>query len=1099
MTGKARAILSLLAMCIGFADADTGSSVVIDWYVDAANGSDSNDGSYTAPYRTITNLWPQLEAGDTVGLFGGNYGGFDYYTSYVGNSPPDIFTNWVTFKAIDSENPPVFDYVHMGLGIGNVPLVPAVTGPPTAQANAYLAFEGLEIQDGVYIERLANVRFKGCRITLQLAAGFVNIDPDFPDADYLAEIERYAVEYNRAEHFYLEQCEVTESAHGVGGSGVNINIVSNEIHHLRHDGVRVWGCWNSRIEGNRIHNTDPLLTDAEAHVLYPDVNAARHADNIHVAISGSGPINTNVVIRNNIIYDTAGQSIQFNEYGSLRNENFMIEGNIFGPSAASLLNYQGRGLIFRNNTVCVLPEPRILNEGTRTHAIIVGTNVIRQAGTQNNIVMNNYVMRIASIASGVELYNNILGSYATDQGAVIEFSDYNVLQIEPSTPPLGVDISRALGRFTAVNTNSPLLNPVAFDGVLLSNAVQVINLGTHSQGQIDFADVAGTSRDNRPDLGAREMPGLSPAEEPVPQVIDDLKTVFLDDFEDGHYNDIDPWLNGTNTQGMSWYRPAEFTNAWDKFLVTHADSMLDRNALFMPNSPYARSSWMISKQGTNWSDYTFEFDCANAYVVSNCGATVLTLDQDNAYWLDISRDSGRLIRMMDGVETVLAASSAIEMPHSGTKHYKIDVDVSSSGITFDVATNGVPVFSFTDTNSAALAMFTAGGVGFHYDLPEGNFRMHFDNVRVELRPEGYEAPPIASFSADPASGGIPLSVTFTDASTRTITNRYWDFGDGAVTNTTATTLTHTYTSTGTYSVALVVSGPGGTDTASTQIVALCASVADVITVTAHADDRQWGGSSATNATGANASQATARTGSETVPGTYSYVIPFQLPVLPDGRSITNVSLSAFLTAGYVNNGSGAYVDVFAGRTAATSVTVAADWDCGAMTRVGDNIARIFKNAETNNTLKTVALTAAFFQNIYNTDPNAAGKYIFLTVAPEVAPAGSSQYIEWATANNTAVTNIPVLRFFLASAVEPVGPHAPPPAPTASLGSSGSFGNGQDVLSWTTVQGSGYVYGVWYSTNLLNGFQPLETGLSDTVTRITNTITASPVFYKIEAQ
>lgn len=77
-----------------------------------------------------------------------------------------------------------------------------------------------------------------------------------------------------------------------------------------------------------------------------------------------------------------------------------------------------------------------------------------------------------------------------------------------------------------------------------------------------------------------------------------------------------------------------------------------------------------------------------------------------------------------------------------------------------------------------------------------------------------------------------------------------------------------------------------------------------------------------------------------------------------------------------------------------------------------------------------------------------------------------------------------------------GPIDPPPASVVSIDSAGA---GQDVINWTTAQGSGYVYSVWYSTNLLNGFQPLVTNLTDTVQSWTNTVDASPVFYQIKAQ
>ena len=69
--------------------------------------------------------------------------------------------------------------------------------------------------------------------------------------------------------------------------------------------------------------------------------------------------------------------------------------------------------------------------------------------------------------------------------------------------------------------------------------------------------------------------------------------------------------------------------------------------------------------------------------------------------------------------------------------------------------------------------------------------------------------PTALFSGSPISGTWPLSVSFVDSSTGTITNRAWDFGDGGLTNTSATTVSHTYTGVGTNTVRLTISGPLG--------------------------------------------------------------------------------------------------------------------------------------------------------------------------------------------------------------------------------------------------------------------------------------------------
>ena len=66
---------------------------------------------------------------------------------------------------------------------------------------------------------------------------------------------------------------------------------------------------------------------------------------------------------------------------------------------------------------------------------------------------------------------------------------------------------------------------------------------------------------------------------------------------------------------------------------------------------------------------------------------------------------------------------------------------------------------------------------------------------------------MAGFSGSPTYGAAPLAVTFTDTSSGWITNRQWNFGDGGMTNTTATSVSYTYSAAGTYTVSLTVSGP----------------------------------------------------------------------------------------------------------------------------------------------------------------------------------------------------------------------------------------------------------------------------------------------------
>lgn len=72
--------------------------------------------------------------------------------------------------------------------------------------------------------------------------------------------------------------------------------------------------------------------------------------------------------------------------------------------------------------------------------------------------------------------------------------------------------------------------------------------------------------------------------------------------------------------------------------------------------------------------------------------------------------------------------------------------------------------------------------------------------------------PVAAFSAAPGYGAVPMTVTFTDGSAGAITNHFWQFGDGFVTNTPDLTVVHRYTTPGSNTVQLIVSGPSGAST-----------------------------------------------------------------------------------------------------------------------------------------------------------------------------------------------------------------------------------------------------------------------------------------------
>ncbi len=69
--------------------------------------------------------------------------------------------------------------------------------------------------------------------------------------------------------------------------------------------------------------------------------------------------------------------------------------------------------------------------------------------------------------------------------------------------------------------------------------------------------------------------------------------------------------------------------------------------------------------------------------------------------------------------------------------------------------------------------------------------------------------PTAVFSGSPLTGTAPLTVSFTDASSGTISGWWWSFGDGG--SSSETDPSHGYTQTGVYTVSLTVSGACGSD------------------------------------------------------------------------------------------------------------------------------------------------------------------------------------------------------------------------------------------------------------------------------------------------
>ena len=150
--------------------------------------------------------------------------------------------------------------------------------------------------------------------------------------------------------------------------------------------------------------------------------------------------------------------------------------------------------------------------------------------------------------------------------------------------------------------------------------------------------------------------------------------------------------------------------------------------------------------------------------------------------------------------------------------------------TFGVATM-VLSSSFTTETEATITV-TSISIG-----PDADNRDVFGadilGMTITINPAPPPAP-VASFTADPVTGEAPLGVSFTDESSGEITSRQWNFGDEATSA--EASPEHTYTSAGTYTATLTVSGSGGTATHTLEIVVTAPPVTEpTLTATSASD------------------------------------------------------------------------------------------------------------------------------------------------------------------------------------------------------------------------------------------------------------------------
>lgn len=135
------------------------------------------------------------------------------------------------------------------------------------------------------------------------------------------------------------------------------------------------------------------------------------------------------------------------------------------------------------------------------------------------------------------------------------------------------------------------------------------------------------------------------------------------------------------------------------------------------------------------------------------------------------------------------------------------IDAESHDVYF--GTSNPPPFRGNQTQTSFDTGIMAYNTGYYWHIDERNIAGAIPGALWSFTTGG-PMPPSAAFTASVTAGLTPLIVNFADQSTGDCMDYFWSFGDGMTSS--QQNPSHTYTSAGSYTVSLAVTGPNGSDT-----------------------------------------------------------------------------------------------------------------------------------------------------------------------------------------------------------------------------------------------------------------------------------------------
>jgi PKD repeat protein len=268
-------------------------------------------------------------------------------------------------------------------------------------------------------------------------------------------------------------------------------------------------------------------------------------------------------------------------------------------------------------------------------------------------------------------------------------------------------------------------------------------------------------------------------------------------------------------QSTSLVQPLE----WITLGLTNIGPNVPPSAYFSGTPTNGTASLSVTFSDTSAGNITNRFwdfgDTGTTNVTTNSVVHVYQAAGTNTVKLLVSGPGGSSTNTRSGYIVVVSGgpppppvASFSGSPTNGTAQLAVAFTDTSTGsvtnrfwdfgdtTTTNISTNGVSHIYAAGTYNVTLIVSGAGG-------SSTNSKPSYITATIP--------PPVASFSGSPTNGTDHLLVTFADTSLGSISNRFWDFGDSSTTNVTTNSVAHTYAA-GTYDVALIVSGSGGSGT-----------------------------------------------------------------------------------------------------------------------------------------------------------------------------------------------------------------------------------------------------------------------------------------------